>query len=76
MASGFASHLVGREPPQFLVHERQQLAGGLRVAMLNGIEYPRNFVHPRKVHHSGEKSQSRSAAGMAATTTSSHSTST
>ena len=38
VAGGFARHFLGREPSEFLIHQRKQLVSGLGVALLNGFE--------------------------------------
>jgi hypothetical protein len=41
----FMSQLVRRQPAQFLVDQRQELRGGLRVARVDGIQHHRDVGH-------------------------------
>ena len=45
----FISHFVCRQSSQFLVHERQQLTGGRRLASLSGFKNAREFAHNRSL---------------------------
>jgi len=38
LAGGFVGHPGRREPPQFVIDQREQLLGGLRVARLSAVE--------------------------------------
>ena len=41
----FLGQFARRQAPQFVVHERQQLLGGVRVALFNGGENDGNLIH-------------------------------
>src|SRR6516164_4021701 len=43
----FPSELLGREPAQLIVNQRQELGGGLGIALLDGRQDARDFVHRR-----------------------------
>src|SRR5262245_18221748 len=45
LAGPLAGQLLGGEPPQLLVDQWQELAGGVRVALLVGRQDPRDLVH-------------------------------
>ena len=41
----FLEELLRCEFAQFVIHQRQKLRGGMRIALLNGREDARDFVH-------------------------------
>ncbi len=43
--------MAGREPAQLVIHERQQLRRGARVAGLDGTEEAAGLVHQAKETH-------------------------
>ena len=67
LAGGFAGHLVRRQLAQFLIHQRQQFLGGLRVALPNRFEHARDLAHAALISEglSNEKAESSCAANLA-----------
>src|SRR5437868_9393253 len=61
LARRFAGHLGRRQPAQLLVHEREQLLGGLGVAPASGFEENGDFAHLVSVLASGPASISARA---------------
>ena len=47
VAGTFARHLVRGQPAQFVIDERQQLLGGLGLALLDGFEDARDVAHKK-----------------------------
>ncbi len=45
LAGRLGGHLQGREPAQFIIDEREQFPGGLRITTLNAIENARDVTH-------------------------------
>jgi len=45
LAGCFLGKLLGRQAAQLVVDQRQQLAGGVRIALLDGVQDLSNFVH-------------------------------
>ena len=49
VSGGFGGHAGGREVPQLVVDEREQLGGGVAVAGLSGFEEASHIGHDRRV---------------------------
>ena len=47
LAGLLLSQFVRRQLPQLLVHQRQELAGGVRVALVDIFQNARDFIHTR-----------------------------
>ncbi len=65
LAGLLAGHLLGSEPSQLVIDQRQQLAGRVRITLLDGIQDLRDFIHnPRRLsrQHSPCRSITRSHA--------------
>jgi len=45
VAWGFVSHLESGQPAQFLIDQRQQFRGGIRVAALDSLDHPGDIAH-------------------------------
>jgi hypothetical protein len=45
LAGLFLGHLVGREPAQLVIDQRQELLGGVRVALVDGGKDPSDIGH-------------------------------
>ena len=45
LTPSFVSHLVRRHPAQFVINQREQLVGGLRVAVLHGLKDLGDVTH-------------------------------
>jgi hypothetical protein len=54
LAGRFVGHFLRGKASQLLVNEREQLVGGLAVAVLNGVQNARDFAH-REYQVSGFK---------------------
>jgi hypothetical protein len=59
MASGFMSHLAGREAAQFIVNEGKQLIGGGGIAGLGAFEDAGYIAHAIQSKVSGEQREDR-----------------
>src|SRR5262249_39618818 len=45
LARCLLGHLLGGQPPQLVVNQRQQLLGGVRVALLDGVQDASDLTH-------------------------------
>src|SRR5262245_21215576 len=50
LAGGLAGELLGGQAAQLLVDQRQQLAGGVRVALVQGVQEPGDVAHDARVY--------------------------
>jgi hypothetical protein len=50
LAGFFLGHLLGRQPAEFVIDERQKLIGSLRVALLDGVQHLCDINHNRSVY--------------------------
>src|SRR5262249_25422231 len=48
LADLLVGHLLGRQPPQLVIDERQELLGGVLIALLQGPEDAGDLVHKNK----------------------------
>ena len=59
LARFFMSHFFECEPPQFLIDQRQQLLGGMLVAVLDGTQDSRDLAHDVQDSGRGDDGQIR-----------------
>lgn len=45
MTRGFAGHFAGGDPAQLGIDQGEQILGGSRIAVFNGVEDARNVAH-------------------------------